>query len=841
MKHIYQLSTFVFLFIQSVNSCHAQVSTLYTFSQNGSVYSAISGGTVFGSATSDDQFFLDQTSLAGFTAGSSASGISIGFNFMFNNVIYDRIGIANDGWIMFGLSALGNTAVNSNSSNYYTPISATSTASLSLQNRVAALARDLQGQTGSELRVETLGSAPNRSLVIQWTNYRKYNATGDNFNFQIRLYETSNIVEIIYGTFVNGATAGVAELGLRGTSNADYNNRITSALNIWSNSIPGTANNAQVNFNNTPLVPNTGQSYKWTPPQCSGTLASLPAVGSSAFVCPGASATLSLSNSYTTSGITYQWLSSTSSSVGPYVPVSNANTAIYTASSVTASIWYQVVSACLSSASTVTSSAVNIQVAASTINNIPYSESFEGLIVNNQLPNCSWIASNLPAVCQTYTTANTNNRIPFTGNKFAAFKSGTNANGDYFYTNGLQLSAGVIYSASVAYITDGNLGWSNFSMLYGSTQSSVGLTPIASVGPATGLFYQQLSNTFTVPANGVYYIAIKCIATTNPLFLSFDDIRVTAPCSLNSPTMQISASSNTACSGQAITITASGANTYTWFPGENNAVITVTPSSSTSYNVFGTNTLSGCTASAGVGISVLPSPLVSLLATPSKLCVGATATLNAFGASTYAWSNGASGQVIFVSPTVSTNYVVIGQASNGCSATASVQMVVNPLPVLSINSSVPNELCAGETLTLSATGAMNYQWAANTLFIQSALAVVSPTISTNYTLTGTDANSCSASLVYNQQVISCVGLKENSANPLQLQVYPNPASSDLIIRMENLLQKHITLSDVQGRILKSVITLENLININIHELSQGVYTLKVLCGADLTCIKVVKN
>lgn len=841
MKHIYQLSTFVFLFIQSVNSYQAQVSSLYNFSQATGIYAAISGGTVFGSATSDDQVFLDQTSLAGFTAGSSAAGISIGFNFMFNNVIYDRIGVANDGWILFGLSALGNTAVNSNSSNYYTPISATSTASLNLQNRVAALARDLQGQTGSALRVETLGSAPNRSLVVQWTNYRKYNAAGDNFNFQIRLYETSNIVEIVYGTFVNGATAGVAEVGLRGTSNADYNNRITSAFNPWANSIAGTANNAQVNFDNTPLVPGSGQSYKWTPPQCSGTLASLPAVASSAFVCPGAAATLSLSNSYTTSGISYQWFSSTSSSVGPYVTVPNANTAIYTAPSVTISTWYQAVSSCLNSASTVTSTAFNVQVAASTVNNVPYSESFEGLIVNNQLPNCSWIASNLPAVCQTYTTANTNNRIPFTGNKFAAFKSGTNTNGDYFYTNGLQLSAGVIYSASVAYITDGNLGWSNFSILYGSSQSSVGLSTIASVGPATGLFYQQLSNTFTVPANGVYYIAIKCIATTNPLFLSFDDVKVTAPCSLNSPTLQVSASSNTACSGQPITINVSGANSYTWFPGENNAVITVTPASSTFYTVFGTNILSGCTASAGVGISVLPSPLVSLLATPSKLCVGSTATLNAFGASTYAWSNGATGQIAVVAPTVNTNYVVIGQAANGCSSTASVQMVVDPLPVLNVSSSIPNELCAGETVTLTATGAVNYQWAANTLFIQSAQAIVSPTVSTNYTLTGTDANTCSKTLVYNQQVISCVGLQENSLHDQHLQVYPNPSSSDINIRIENGSQKHIELVDVQGRLLRSLVSDENLIIIKLDGLFPGIYTLKVITGGEFRCIKVVKN
>jgi hypothetical protein len=58
-----------------------------------------------------------------------------------------------------------------------------------LQNKIAGFARDLQGQTGSSLRYQTIGTAPNRILVVQWSNFRRFVGTGDVFNFQIRLLE----------------------------------------------------------------------------------------------------------------------------------------------------------------------------------------------------------------------------------------------------------------------------------------------------------------------------------------------------------------------------------------------------------------------------------------------------------------------------------------------------------------------------------------------------------------------------------------------------------------------------------------------------------------------------
>lgn len=56
-----------------------------------------------------------------------------------------------------------------------------------------------------QITAGVIGSAPNRVLIVQWTGmdyYYQYNA---NNNFQVRLYETSNKAEIIYGPMYQGS------------------------------------------------------------------------------------------------------------------------------------------------------------------------------------------------------------------------------------------------------------------------------------------------------------------------------------------------------------------------------------------------------------------------------------------------------------------------------------------------------------------------------------------------------------------------------------------------------------------------------------------------------------
>lgn len=202
--HINFFMTLLIIFFMSYKTM-AQVSSM-TFTSTSGTYTEITGGTLLGSTTSDDQYFVDpDVPLGGATR--TGVGFPIGFDFTINGNTFDRFGINNNGWISLGKSALS-PSVDMNTSSSYSPLSSTTSITPpELRTRLAVFARDLRAQTGSELRYEVIGTAPNRTLVIQWKSYRKFAATGDDFNFQIRLNETSNTVDFVYGTMTNNATS----------------------------------------------------------------------------------------------------------------------------------------------------------------------------------------------------------------------------------------------------------------------------------------------------------------------------------------------------------------------------------------------------------------------------------------------------------------------------------------------------------------------------------------------------------------------------------------------------------------------------------------------------------
>jgi hypothetical protein len=242
---------------------------VYTFSQTTATYAEITGGLSLGSATTDNQRFVDPAVPLGITAAPyTGPGLPIGFNFTFNDYVFDVIAINANGWISFGQSSLGAAAVDITSSNNYTPISATNTITPSqLFNRVAGFGRDIQAQTGATLRMETIGTAPNRACIIQWKNYKRYgvNGNGDILNFQIQLFETINRVAYVYGPITHGATATTAypQVGMRGPSTTDFLNRTTTT--DWTATTAGTASSETCLFSAT-VIPPEGLTFEYTPP-----------------------------------------------------------------------------------------------------------------------------------------------------------------------------------------------------------------------------------------------------------------------------------------------------------------------------------------------------------------------------------------------------------------------------------------------------------------------------------------------------------------------------------------------------------------------------------------------
>ncbi len=147
----------------------------------------------------------------------------------------------------------------------------------------------------------------------------------------------------------------------------------------------------------------------------------------------------------------------------------------------------------------------------------------------------------------------------------------------------------------------------------------------------------------------------------------------------------------TVCQGKGTTLSASGANTYSWSPATglnctNCASPVASPVNETKYFVQGTS-LYGCTATDSVDIKV-KSPFVMRYSLPDSVCKGSTTRVFADGASTYVWrpAAGLSSTTLpnpEAKPDTTTNYTVIGTDDVGCfSDTGHVLIKVFPVPTV---------------------------------------------------------------------------------------------------------------------------------------------------------------
>lgn len=214
---------------------------------------------------------------------------------------------------------------------------------------------------------------------------------------------------------------------------------------------------------------------------------------------------------------------------------------------------------------------------------------------------------------------------------------------------------------------------------------------------------------------------------------SYKYIPVTILSSGNPPPLSLTPS-QTICSGSQAILNVYGATTYTWSNGAHTSSITVNPITSTTYSVYGATACGTSSAQTTVYIANPSTVTVS----QSSICAGNSATLTASGASSYTWNPGSlTGATVIVSPTVTTSYTVSN--INACGTSSAVSTVtVNPLPIVTVSSKT---ICAGNSALLSASGASSYVW--NPGNVSNSYIVVTPSITTVYTVTGT--NTCGSS------------------------------------------------------------------------------------------------
>jgi gliding motility-associated-like protein len=147
------------------------------------------------------------------------------------------------------------------------------------------------------------------------------------------------------------------------------------------------------------------------------------------------------------------------------------------------------------------------------------------------------------------------------------------------------------------------------------------------------------------------------------------------------PTITIVASSAGVCSGGIATLTASGANAYSWNTNANTSFITVSPTSNTAYTVTGTNAI-GCSANATITMNAYPSPLLNL-GNDVEVSLGSNYQFNPSqtAAISYTWSpydylNVTNSINPITTPLEDISYVVVASSANGCKTSDTIHVKV---------------------------------------------------------------------------------------------------------------------------------------------------------------------
>ncbi|MBD3582702.1 GEVED domain-containing protein [Flavobacterium selenitireducens] len=510
------LSILSLLFVANSN---AQVSVNYSFSEMAATpaYSALNPATktiLFASP------WNDQTPVS----------TPIGFSFVFNGTTYTNTVVSPNGFLILGGTTTG---INYNpiaGNNIYNGVIAAYSANLQVTTTSAA--------TSIAKFLDTSGGAGNYILKIEYPSFRKSTAeTGGYMSMQIWLYETTNVIEFHYtstGTF-NSNTTG--QVGLRGTSSADYNKRVWAG-NTWP-TLPATSTAATVNTIaasdnwrtaiNSSIPGTSNTTLRWTPVSC-------PAPGALA-VTPG---------SVTLSGATLTWTGSASSGFQYYynttgtapnaatTPTGTSATNSATISSMAAgSNYYVWVRAnCVAGDLSAWTGPVNVSTLCAPVSE-EYFNYFEEISGVSPLYNY-----NAPAIqpCHGVQSVNGNNwytadvgsAVDGIADEHLQYNGNAQVANAWWFTQGVTLTAGKTYQLNYLYAgsTDFNFLTNKMKVMIGTAPHSTFMTTTLDDHP--NIKHAATANhvNFTVASSGTYYVGFQAYSVANMGKIFIDDVEL---------------------------------------------------------------------------------------------------------------------------------------------------------------------------------------------------------------------------------------------------------------------------------------------------------------------------
>ena len=245
---IKRILSLLFFIVLSFSKTNAQPPN-YAFQAASGTYTPLVGGT--------SVVLTYGTSAVPYDDGitTPANAVPLGFTFNYNGTNYTSIKPCANGWASFNTTAL--TANTDTWTNNLASGPATNQRPL-----IAPLWDDHDMVAVGRITYQLSGTAPNQVLTIEWSNAEwDFNATVGVISFQVKLYETTNIIEFIYkqeagsiapnggGASIGLSTAGTGSNSFLSLSDAGANPSVSST----------------VETNNILTKPATGQIYRWIP------------------------------------------------------------------------------------------------------------------------------------------------------------------------------------------------------------------------------------------------------------------------------------------------------------------------------------------------------------------------------------------------------------------------------------------------------------------------------------------------------------------------------------------------------------------------------------------------
>ncbi|PBQ32908.1 hypothetical protein CNR22_14370 [Sphingobacteriaceae bacterium] len=696
------------------------------------------------------------TNTVSLTDDAVTGTLSIGFPFKFFCNTYSAFNISSNGFITFG------STVNGCCTGQSLPSTTTP------NDLIAVAWEDFNPGSGGTISYATVGTTPNRTLLVTYDNVPHFGSGGGPLTAQIKLFETTNVIEIhTYSMVTDGGnhTQGIENNG--GTAAYTVTGRNSSswsAVNDMQRFTPGTS----CLVTQTTVVSPSTISVVGTNSICNGSTATLTANGNTTYTWSTGSNAAAINPAPTTNQ-TYS-VSGTNSFgcvANSVITVTVDNTPTVTATASNGS------GVCPGKTVTVTGGGATSYTwtgnTTTVTNGVAFTPTTTDTYTVTGLNTCGTSTAAVTVSIHPLPTvtpvASSSSLCSGTSLTLTGVGNATN----YVWSGSAVNGVGFSPSTSSTYTV---IGTSALSCTASATiPITVVATPSIASAVSPSLICIGKSSTLTASGAGSYNWSGDLLPATtnsyvvtplNPGINTYTIVRANSTCTTSQivtvivnalPVTFAIASPTVVCAGKPTSLTVAGGQTYTWTsPGNPPTVPSFTFTGATPLafppvsSIYTVSAHDGtCVNTTTVFVQADPNPTIITTAMPSTLCSGGTATINATGGLSYTVTSSSSTNSYVAFPitetlTNSTAFNISGDNSFGC-ITSTVQFVqVFPVPTLTVSVSKPL-ICSGGSVAVVATGANVYSWSSGAL---TASTIVNPTSLVSgpviYTVTGTFTN-----------------------------------------------------------------------------------------------------